>query len=1110
MHTFAPAWSRWLLILSLVWPLLVANPAPVAAAGRNEIRQSDATSGPAGRKPPPVDIEDELGETDTSDAVDNLREVRSAVIQIEAVGTFRSPEEGMQYSVSGVGSGFIIDPGGIAVTNNHVVTGAALLKVFVAGEEKPRNARVLGVSECSDLAVIDIEGDGFPYLAWYEGPLEAGLEVYSAGFPLGDPEYTLTDGIVAKAEADGESEWASVDHVVEHTAQIKPGNSGGPLVTADGQVAAVNYAGSDDDDQFYAIAGDIALPIIEQLRSGQNVDTIGLNGEVIPVGDDGLQGIWVASVASGSPADNSGIKPGDILLMLEGILVAEDGTMSTYCDILRSHSPDDVMSIEVLRPDTEEWLEGQLNGRPLALKSDIGAGGAEENTPSANEAQSEPESYESFVTLENRAGTLSMEVPEDWTDSDDTEWILDDEPVGIRLIASPDVEDFLNSWETPGVMVSVSESLVKEYDAEDVLDFSDYSDQCELDDRYELESDYYTGVYDVWEGCGDVGAVNYIVALIPPEGNYVAKIEATTLTDADVDALNHVIDSFSYQGVAAANTGNTDNLGSDIFEIVDTSGLAYDYTFIRHPALSALVPSQWDEIKEGDWESDGEVIGSTLDVAADLEAYYEWTTEPGMSVHTVTGFNEDVNIDELLDKADYSDSCTYESREKHSHTIYGRTYSGAFDIWTDCNGEENVLVSAIVVSEPADQVVLIDFFMVSEDDVDALDVLAQSFLVENGEEVVEATGETGAPTSDEPQFQTISDNAELLSVSVPVDWEDVQSGDWVRDEEKVGVYVAAAPDLEGYFDTWNTPGIFYGASTELAQTMSVEEFLDESSFSNDCTLDDRLDYEDAVFVGAYDLWTDCGGEGTIFVNLAVTLKENEGVLLLVQVALPEGTGQEVLEQILSTFTISESVVGEDEDGSEEASEATEEVDESADTGTAVVLAETLNVRAGPGTNYGRIGAVQRDDELTITGQVSNCAWLQVTTPDGTEGWVSGGAQYVTINADCAAIPVVEAPPPPRTSSGGSASSGGNTGAAAGKGCYTFQNQLGAELNITFTKADGSWNKTFKVARGGEYRECFDPGKYTYTLDAPPPWGSTNGELTVSAGDNYAFPITPGE
>ena len=144
-----------------------------------------------------------------------LKKRGAAVIQIQAEGTFVEPE-GVAYNSAGRGSGFIIDESGIAVTNNHVVTGAALVKVWLDGENEPRNARIVATSECSDLAVIDIEGDGFPYLEWFDGESKVGNEVYVAGFPLGDPEYTLTRGIVSKENAGGESPWASVDHVIEY------------------------------------------------------------------------------------------------------------------------------------------------------------------------------------------------------------------------------------------------------------------------------------------------------------------------------------------------------------------------------------------------------------------------------------------------------------------------------------------------------------------------------------------------------------------------------------------------------------------------------------------------------------------------------------------------------------------------------------------------------------------------------------------------------------------------------------------------------------------------------------------------------------------------------
>ncbi|MCA9873146.1 MAG: trypsin-like peptidase domain-containing protein, partial [Anaerolineales bacterium] len=299
-----------------------------------------------------------------SGAIGNLEEAKSAVIQIEAEGTFVDPEVGTLYNAAGRGSGFIIDPSGIAVTNNHVVTGAALLKVWVGGDSQPHNARILGVSECADLAVIDIEGDGYPYLDWYSGPVDVGLDVYAAGFPLGDPEYTLTRGIVSKARTSGETSWASVDDVIEHDATINPGNSGGPLLTGDGEVVAINYAGSDSTSQYFAIAQAQALPVVEKLRQGADYLAIGVNGTAVNDGQ-GLSGIWVSSVKSGSSADEAGVKSGDIITSLENLVLATDGTMADYCDILRTHDAGDKLAVEVLRFDTQEVLEGQLNGRVL-------------------------------------------------------------------------------------------------------------------------------------------------------------------------------------------------------------------------------------------------------------------------------------------------------------------------------------------------------------------------------------------------------------------------------------------------------------------------------------------------------------------------------------------------------------------------------------------------------------------------------------------------------------------------------------------------------------------------------------------------------------------------
>jgi S1-C subfamily serine protease len=353
--------TKPLIALALI--ILVAAQACSSSSGE----PSQPTIAPSATFP--VEATEAPSETaaPTPQAVGNIQDVKKAVVQIEAQGTFIDPQVGLVVNGAGRGSGFIIDPEGIAVTNNHVVTGAALLKVWVAGDSEPRNARVLGVSECSDLAVIDIEGDGYSYLDWYPGEIEVGTDVYVAGFPLGDPEYTLNKGVISKSRANGETSWASVDAVIEYDATSNPGNSGGPVVDPDGRVLGVHYASDKEHGQAFGISKQYARDIVDTLRSGQDMNAIGVNGQAVGTEDGSLTGIWVSSVKSGSPADEVGLEAGDIITKLESLVLATDGTMSQYCDILRSHQPGDTLSLEVLRWANNEVLEGQLNGHPLEL-----------------------------------------------------------------------------------------------------------------------------------------------------------------------------------------------------------------------------------------------------------------------------------------------------------------------------------------------------------------------------------------------------------------------------------------------------------------------------------------------------------------------------------------------------------------------------------------------------------------------------------------------------------------------------------------------------------------------------------------------------------------------
>ncbi|MFN8422600.1 MAG: trypsin-like peptidase domain-containing protein [Anaerolineae bacterium] len=492
---------------------------------------------------------DDSSSSSDGQAVDNLDDVKSATIQIIAKGSFVDPEVGERLNAAGAGSGFIIDPSGIAVTNNHVVTGAAIIEVYVGGDSDRKSAKVLGVSECSDLAVIDIEGDGYPYLEWRTDANKVGLDVYAAGFPLGDPEFTLKRGIISKAKADGETNWASVAHVLEHDAQINPGNSGGPLVDADGRVVGINYATNADTNQHFAIAEDEAQDVIDKLRAGDDVDSIGVNGQAVMDESANIAGIWVASVKSGSPADEAGIKGGDIITRLEGLVLGTDGTMKDYCEVLHGHDAKDKLRVEVLRFSDKKAYEGQLNGNKLeetfsfaqALEPQV-----EQETGNRSEAD-----YGGYDTVKDDSEAIAMNVPTDWGDVDGSAWVYKEETVGASITASSSRDDFINGYTTPGVFFGASRKLAERYDPAALLDAlqPDMGVQnCTSKGREDYKDPYYTGVYETFENCGDEKAVIVTVAAQPEDKSYDVFVLVQVVADRDLKALDTIIDSFQVIG----------------------------------------------------------------------------------------------------------------------------------------------------------------------------------------------------------------------------------------------------------------------------------------------------------------------------------------------------------------------------------------------------------------------------------------------------------------------------------------------------------------------------------------------------------------------------------
>ncbi len=479
--------------------------------------------------------------TTTLPAEYDIAALEQSVVKILAQGTFIDPEIGIQFNSAGLGTGFIISEDGLVVTNNHVVTGAALLQVWVPGEDEPVNARILGVSECSDLAVIQLSGDGYSPLSFRDDPATTGLDVYAAGYPASDAstiegvDYTLTSGIVSSLTADGETNWASVDDVLEHDARIRGGNSGGPLVDENGEVVAVNYAGIDASDQNYAISIADARPIIDELVAGNDVDSIGVNGQAIYDAEFGINGIWVASVESGSPASDAGIEPGDIITNVEGLFIATDGTMRDYCDILRTKGPDATMSIEILRYASDEFLEGELNGDTLVQSFSF----AQEFDDEVVGTGPDVGTYADYMTVTDDTGLITVSVPTEWGDTNGAP----NPTFGPSIYAAPDLSGFLDTWATPGIIVESNPDLTSA-DLQGVLNEMDYSNACVYEGAEPYEDVLYTGTLELWSDCGGIGTIAVVLAVTPFDGSYVIRMMFQAVDDRDLDAADQALASF--------------------------------------------------------------------------------------------------------------------------------------------------------------------------------------------------------------------------------------------------------------------------------------------------------------------------------------------------------------------------------------------------------------------------------------------------------------------------------------------------------------------------------------------------------------------------------------
>lgn len=272
---------------------------------------------------------------------------------------------------SSLGSGVIVSDKGYIVTNNHVVESADEIEVALA-DGRTAEAKIIGTDPETDLAVIQIQLDKLPVMTFGDADkAQIGDVVLAIGNPFGVGQ-TVTMGIIS---ALGRTELGinTFENFIQTDAAINPGNSGGALIDAGGDLLGINTAIYSRTGGSLGIGFAIPVATVRQvmeaiIRDG-SVTRGWLGVEVQDITPElaasfrltEAQGALIAGVVRGGPADQAGLKPGDVLLALGGV---EISTSSAMLNQIAAIKPGENVEMRVMRRGKELTLSVKMGKRP--------------------------------------------------------------------------------------------------------------------------------------------------------------------------------------------------------------------------------------------------------------------------------------------------------------------------------------------------------------------------------------------------------------------------------------------------------------------------------------------------------------------------------------------------------------------------------------------------------------------------------------------------------------------------------------------------------------------------------------------------------------------------
>lgn len=298
---------------------------------------------------------------------------------------FGQPQQPRERQRSGLGSGVIVSEGGYILTNNHVVEGASEIMVtLVTGETY--EGEIIGRDPQTDIAVVKIDAEDLNAIPFgNSAKVRVGEMVLAIGSPLQDNlAHSVSKGIIsAKNRTIGLiAEGAGYESFLQTDAAINPGNSGGALVNMSGELIGINSAiasrSGGSDGIGFAVPSNLAKDIMQSLiQNGEVIRAyLGIYGRDIDrtlargLGLESSQGILVNNVQEGTPADEAGLRGGDVIRTLNGTPIQSYANFRTT---IATSEPGDEITLGIIRDGERREVEvtlGELDQQATAATQD--------------------------------------------------------------------------------------------------------------------------------------------------------------------------------------------------------------------------------------------------------------------------------------------------------------------------------------------------------------------------------------------------------------------------------------------------------------------------------------------------------------------------------------------------------------------------------------------------------------------------------------------------------------------------------------------------------------------------------------------------------------------